>query len=107
MKREAELRTSVLEGYRRSAAQARQFVVKSIAIALVVCHIVDTLLSVFFVGQFIIRNVRDGEGVPLSILPVDVEVTELLGVRHKPYDIGQPLYSAIGKFPINKLVASF
>ena len=97
----------VLDGYRRSAAQARQFVIQSIAIDLVVRHIVNTLLAVFFVGQLVTRNIRDGEGVTLSIFPVHVEVTELLGVCHKPHDIGQALYSAIGKFPIKELVASF
>jgi hypothetical protein len=107
MKREAELRMPVPDRYRRSTAQARQFVIQSVVIDLVVRHIVDTLLAVCLVGQLVTRNIRDGEGVTLSIFPVHVEVTELLGVRHKPHDIGQALYSAIGKFPINKLIASF
>ena len=107
MEGEAELHTSVFDRYRRSADQARQIVIQSIAIDLVLQHIVDTLLAVFFVGQLVTRNIRDGEGVTLSIFPVHVQVTELLGVRHKPHDIGQALFSAVGKFPINKLVSSF
>ena len=107
MKREAELHTPVPNGNRRSSTQARQLVIQSIAIDLVVRHIVDTLFAVFFLGELVTRHIRDRKGLTLSIFPVHVEVTELFGVGHKPHDIGQPLYSAIGKFPINKLVASF
>src|SRR5258708_5815585 len=86
VQRKRHRKSPARECHRRNAARGRQVVAHSLAADLVVNEKEDAPLAILLCRELVGRDIRDGKHLPVSVLPVDVEVAVALRERYESVD---------------------